>query len=59
MRRLVVLVAISAVFGAFGILLACGGGNDKPPLTPDYVETPPAEVAEAGPPATPPATPTK
>jgi hypothetical protein len=44
MRRLVVLLAISAGVGAFG-LTACGGGSDKPPMTPDDSEhmTAPAE----------------
>jgi hypothetical protein len=34
MRRLVVLVALGAAFAALGAL-ACGDGNNKPPLTPD------------------------
>jgi hypothetical protein len=52
MRRLIVLLAISAGLGAFGVM-ACGG-NDKPPLTPDGTEqTPPTDLTEAGaPPAT-------
>lgn len=33
MRRLVVLLTISAAFGALGAV-ACGG-SEKPPLTPD------------------------
>ena len=54
MRRLVVLLSFAAGLGALG-LLACGGGNDKPPLTPDTVEPANPEAAEAGaPPATPP-----
>lgn len=55
MRRLVVLLSLVAGLGALG-LLACGGGNDKPPLTPDTVEPTHPDAAEAGaPPATPPA----
>jgi len=55
MRRLVVLLSFVTGLGALG-LLACGGGNDKPPLTPDTVEPPHPDAAEAGaPPATPPA----
>jgi hypothetical protein len=34
MKRLVVLVALGALAGALGSV-ACGGGGDKPPLTPD------------------------
>lgn len=52
MRRLVVLLALCAASGALA-LVACGG-NDKPPLTPDSVDTSiPAENTEAGPPTTP------
>ncbi|MBS2012245.1 MAG: hypothetical protein JST00_05135 [Deltaproteobacteria bacterium] len=51
MRRLAVLLALCAATGALA-LVACGG-SDKPPLTPDSVEPPPAESAEAGAPATP------
>ncbi len=54
MRRLLVLLALSACAGFVGVLVlpACGG-NDKPPLTPDSLE---GENPEAGAPA--PATPT-
>lgn len=34
MKRLVVVIAIGVLGGALGAL-ACGGGSDKPPLTPD------------------------
>ena len=34
MNRLVVMIAISAIAAALGAL-ACGDGNNKPPLTPD------------------------
>jgi hypothetical protein len=34
MKRWLVFVAIGAALGVFGAV-ACGGGNDKPPLTPD------------------------
>jgi hypothetical protein len=56
MRRLLVLLALSASAGFLGVLVlpACGG-NDKPPLTPDSLET---ENPEAGAPA-PSATPAK
>lgn len=55
MKRLVVLLAISAAFGALGAV-ACGGGNEKPPMTPDeHTQTPtdPTDVGEAGAPADP------
>lgn len=39
MKRFAVILAIGAAIGALGIL-ACGPGDDKPPLTPDNVETP-------------------
>jgi predicted small lipoprotein YifL len=45
MRRLLVVVSFGAALAAFG-LTACGGGNDKPPLTPDTEI--PAEAPEAG-----------
>ncbi len=50
MRRLVVLLALSgALYQAFA--LAGCGGNDKPPLTPDAVDTTiPGDTPEAGPP---------
>lgn len=54
MKRLVVLLAVSAGLSSFGAI-ACGG-NDKPPLTPDTVE-PPTEATEAGAPAAPTAAP--
>lgn len=55
MQRLVVLLALCAASGALA-LVACGGG-DKPPLTPDTVDTSvPTDTADAGP-ATPPAKP--
>jgi hypothetical protein len=42
MRRLVVLLSLCAGLGALaGVAVACGG-NDKPPLTPDSVDTPSA-----------------
>jgi hypothetical protein len=52
MRRLLVLLALSACAGLVGVLVlpACGG-NDKPPLTPDNLEG--TETPEAGAPATP------
>jgi hypothetical protein len=50
MRRLLFLVSFGAALAAFGAT-ACGGGNDKPPLTPD-TETP-AEAPEAGAPTEP------
>ena len=52
MRRLLVLLALSACAGLVGVLVlpACGG-NDKPPLTPDNLEG--TEAPEAGAPATP------
>jgi hypothetical protein len=59
MRRLLVLLALSAVAGSVGVLVlpACGG-NDKPPLTPDNLEA--TETPEAGgAPATPTPTPSK
>ena len=34
MQRHAVLIASGAVLGAL-FAVACGGGNDKPPLTPD------------------------
>jgi hypothetical protein len=46
MKRLVVWLAIGAVLGVLG-MLACGPGSEKPPLTPDNVETP-AEDAGTG-----------
>ncbi len=46
MRRLLVVLAISAGLGALGAM-ACGG-PDKPPLTPD-TETPNPDALEAGP----------
>ena len=54
MRRLLVLLALSACAGFVGVLVlpACGG-NDKPPLTPDSLE---GDTPEAGTPA--PSTPT-
>ena len=52
MRRLVVLLAFSAGITAFAAV-ACGGGNDKAPLTPDNVEVPPADLSEAGAPEAP------
>ena len=56
MRRLLVLLSLSGLVGvlcAFGAvgLAACGGGNDKPPLTPDSLE--PSDNSEAGTPGTP------
>lgn len=52
MRRLVVLLALCAGSGALA-LVACGG-EDKPPLTPDSVDTSiPTENTEAGPPTSP------
>lgn len=55
MQRLVVLLALCAGLGAISVI-ACGG-NDKPPLTPDTVDTAVPGEGEAGapPPATPPA----
>jgi hypothetical protein len=55
MRRLLVLLALSACAGSVGVLVlpACGG-NDKPPLTPDNLEA--TENPEAG--AAAPSTPT-
>jgi hypothetical protein len=52
MRRLLVLLALSACAGSVGVLVlpACGG-NDKPPLTPDSLDG--TENPEAGAPATP------
>jgi hypothetical protein len=49
MRRLVVLLAVCTGVSALG-LLACGGGTDKPPLTPDDSEamTPPPDPLETG-----------
>lgn len=35
MRRLAVSVVFLAAVGALGAVIACGPGNDKPPLTPD------------------------
>lgn len=55
MKRLVVLLALSAGLGALGAV-ACGG-SDKPPLTPDLVEPPTPDAPEAGAPAAPTATP--
>jgi hypothetical protein len=49
MRRIVVLVSICAGLAALAAI-ACGG-PDKPPLTPDSLEAPPAEAPEAGTPA--------
>jgi hypothetical protein len=62
MRRLLVLLSLSALIGGAGVLgvTACGG-NDKPPLTPDSLE-PTGENPEAGtaaPPSTGTATPPK
>jgi hypothetical protein len=34
MNRLAFVIAIVVLGGALGVL-ACGGGSDKPPLTPD------------------------
>ncbi|MBX3189479.1 MAG: hypothetical protein KF819_20815 [Labilithrix sp.] len=50
MTRMVVLVSLCAGLAAFAVM-ACGGGPDKAPLTPDALEPPPAEAAEAGAPA--------
>jgi len=56
MQRLVVLLAVCAASGALA-LVACGGG-DKPPLTPDTVDTSvPTDSADAGPATPPPAKP--
>lgn len=41
MKKIVSLFAVVVVFGSFG-LVACGGGNDKEPMTPDNVEGQPA-----------------
>ena len=51
MRRLLVLLALSACAGFVGVLIlpACGG-NDKPPLTPDSLE---GDTPEGGAPSTP------
>ena len=47
MRRLLVLLALSACAGSAGVVvLSACGGNDKPPLTPDNLET--TENPEAG-----------
>lgn len=56
MRRLVVVLALCAGSGALA-LVACGG-SDKPPLTPDSVDTSiPTDPADAGPSTPPPAKP--
>lgn len=47
MNRLVVLIAIGAIAGALGAL-ACGGGSDKPPLTPDTEHTTTPSLDDAG-----------
>jgi hypothetical protein len=47
MKRFVVLLAISAGLGALGTV-ACGGGADKPPLTPDTTENPLPPEPDAG-----------
>ena len=39
MRRLVALLTIAAAAGA--LAMACGGGNEKPPMTPDSEHTTP------------------
>jgi hypothetical protein len=49
MRRLVVLLGLCAGLGALA-LVACGG-NDKPPLMPDSVDTSiPGDSPDAAPP---------
>jgi hypothetical protein len=50
MRRLLVLVSFGAALASLGAI-ACGGGNDKPPLTPDTEH--PMEAPEAGAPSEP------
>jgi hypothetical protein len=47
MQRLVVLIASGAILGAL-FAVACGGGNEKPPLTPDSEHAAPAMGEEAG-----------
>jgi hypothetical protein len=50
MKRFVFLVAIGALFtgGAIGAV-ACGGGSDKPPLTPDSEHSEHTSDADAAP----------
>lgn len=42
-----VLVTTLAVFTSLGAL-ACGPSSDKPPLTPDTDQHPPAELGDGG-----------
>lgn len=60
MKRFVLLVAFAAATGAIGAV-ACGPGNDKPPLTPDSehgedpdASAPSSSSSSGGSPATPP-----
>ena len=46
MQRHAVLIASGAILGAL-FAVACGGGNEKPPLTPDSEHTAPATGDDA------------
>lgn len=50
MRQLVVLFTLGGALAALGAL-ACGPGDEKPPLTPDTEH--PADLGEAGAPSSP------
>jgi hypothetical protein len=61
MRRLLSPVTLAVAVAGAGLvgalaLGACGGGNDKPPLTPDTIE-PPTDLQDAAAPPTAPAPP--